>query len=208
MPLHGPLFPGGHGAGYQRDSSPWKAVQNMTTVHLVCGRLGVGKTSLAKGIERERHALRFSLDEWMIHLFGKSSSRDVFSRRVALCMDLMMHLTERLIELGTDVVLDVGFWKRTDRHRARETISRCGGKPILYLLEAPPEVRWQRLRMRNRVSIEGTYRFTRDKFEELESFFDPFGDEEIREAVLLDAEMDEEHLLQEVLDVLTERASH
>ncbi|NJC23977.1 putative kinase [Arthrobacter pigmenti] len=38
-------------------------------VHLLCGLNGAGKTTYARQLEHELPAVRFSLDEWMLHLF-------------------------------------------------------------------------------------------------------------------------------------------
>lgn len=42
----------------------------MTTLHLMVGLPGSGKTTLAKQIEKAQQAIRFTPDEWQIRLFG------------------------------------------------------------------------------------------------------------------------------------------
>jgi predicted kinase len=49
---------------------------------LLVGLPGSGKTTVARKLEREHHALRLSLDEWMIPLFGQPETdgkRDAFA---------------------------------------------------------------------------------------------------------------------------------
>ena len=39
-------------------------------VHLLAGLNGSGRTLLARALERRRPAVRFTLDEWMLRLYG------------------------------------------------------------------------------------------------------------------------------------------
>jgi len=40
------------------------------TFHLACGATGAGKTTQARRLVREFCALHFSIDDWMVRLFG------------------------------------------------------------------------------------------------------------------------------------------
>ncbi len=40
------------------------------TLHLVCGSTGAGKTTHALRLVQEHGALHFSIDDWMVRLFG------------------------------------------------------------------------------------------------------------------------------------------
>ncbi len=55
------------------------------TAILMVGLPGVGKTTRARQLERQRGALRLTPDEWMIPLFGDSTAggkRDVLEGRL------------------------------------------------------------------------------------------------------------------------------
>jgi predicted kinase len=39
-------------------------------LHIICGFVGAGKTTLAKKLEKQYKAIRFSTDEWMIELLS------------------------------------------------------------------------------------------------------------------------------------------
>lgn len=81
----------------------------------MCGLTGSGKTTFAKELELERSAIRFSLNEWMIRLYGHHMSRELFDKRFELCKSLILETAEKLLKVDVDVIRDIGFWKREER---------------------------------------------------------------------------------------------
>ena len=142
----------------------------MSAVHLVCGPVGAGKTTFSRRLERERRALRLSIDEWMLRLFGEHMPKDIFHQRLGVCMDLIYDVTERAAAAGTEVVLDCGYWRR--EHRASAYQRLAGTRCELYYLETPAEVRMSRLEARNAARPPGTYEITREMFDEFERCFE------------------------------------
>ncbi len=140
---------------------------------MLIGPVGAGKTTFARRLERDRNAIRFSLDEWMTHLYGHHMSRELFNARLELCMELILNLTERLSALGVDVVLDCGFWKRRDRRSVRERLVHRSVDVNAYFLDIPREARWQRLEERNLAIPAGTFEITREMFEQFDGWFEP-----------------------------------
>lgn len=49
----------------------------MTRIYFVCGFIGSGKTTYSKAIAEKHGAFRFSIDEWMIPLYGEHMEREV-----------------------------------------------------------------------------------------------------------------------------------
>lgn len=145
----------------------------MATAHLVHGFLGVGKTTFAKQLERTLPAIRFSHDEWMVRFYGNDPPADLFggySRRVTEQINL---LWPRCLQLGVDVVLDVGLWNRKERAETRERAKACGSDVILYRVNCSEHVARARLRTRNENSdrdlliTDATYDLLRVRFEAL-----------------------------------------
>ena len=70
-------------------------------LYLLVGLPGSGKTTKAKQLEVEASALRLTLDEWMIPLFGRNeqAERDALEGR-------LIWLALRALELHTNVILD------------------------------------------------------------------------------------------------------
>jgi len=142
----------------------------VSVVHLICGPVGAGKTTFSRRLELERRALRLSIDEWMLALFGEHMPKAIFHQRLAACMDLIYGITERSVALGTEVVLDCGYWRREHRDAARRRLAGLSCK--LYYLATPAELRFERLKARNAARPPGTFEITREMFDEFERCFE------------------------------------
>ncbi len=102
-------------------------------MHLVCGLPGSGKTTLALRLEREEPALRLCPDEWMMRIVG-----DGYADKERAVVDaIQFELAVRALDLGLNVVLESGFWKRADRDQARAEAARVGARCRLHLLDPP-----------------------------------------------------------------------
>ena len=154
----------------------------MATAHLVHGFLGVGKTSFAKRLERSLPAIRFSHDEWMVRFYGTDPPADLFaghSRAVSEQIDL---LWPRCLELGVDVVLDLGFWSRKQRDQARAIATARGAGVLLYRLNCPDHEARARLTARNE-KLDGDLLITEATYDLLRTRFEPLAPDEKREEV-------------------------
>ncbi len=145
----------------------------MARAHLLIGPVGAGKTTFATALTDERKAVRFSIDDWMIRLYGHHMPRDVFHARIAACLDIIYETSSRLLELGTDVVLDCGYWRREHREGAREGLRGSGAELCLYYFDVPAPERWSRLERRNAALPPGTFEITREMFDAFELCFEP-----------------------------------
>jgi predicted kinase len=85
-------------------------------VYVLCGFIGSGKTTFAKRIEAETGAVRFTMDEWIIPLFGEHMSREQMDYRIAFFEARFKALAIQFVRHGADVILDSGYWKRSSRH--------------------------------------------------------------------------------------------
>lgn len=142
----------------------------MTTLHLLVGLPGSGKTTLARRLEIEHAALRLTPDEWMNPLFGAGESGD---KRAVLEHDLLWAVARRVLTLGVDVVLDFGFWSRQERQMYRSRAADIGVNVRLYFLDVPLEELWARLQVRNSQLPPHTFPVTREELERWNSWFEP-----------------------------------
>ncbi|TSA83035.1 ATP-binding protein [Deinococcus detaillensis] len=142
-------------------------------IHALHGFLGSGKTTLARQLETELPALRFSSDEWMVTLYGQDPPEALFSEYRSRIYALMRRYWTRALALGLPVVLDEGFWTRRERDDLRAEAEQLGVPLILYALSTPESVARERIRHRNQEPhslyiAENTYNLFRPRFEPLE----------------------------------------
>ena len=118
------------------------------TLFLMVGLPATGKTTAARRLEVDRHALRLTKDEWMKALYGEqnpSSASDVIEGR-------LVEIGLRALELGLNVVIDFGLWGRDERSALRQAATdRDAGVEMHYLEVSAVE---QRRRLDQRLSIE------------------------------------------------------
>ena len=143
------------------------------SVVLLCGLTGSGKTRLARSLERELPALRFTVDEWMIALFGEHMPREVHDQRLAQLTGIAWDTAERALALGVHVVLDWGFWSRAARESGAARVRAAGATPWLIYLEAPRPVLERRLAERNAERPSGSYLVTPEMLDLFETWFEP-----------------------------------
>lgn len=160
----------------------------MPTIHLICGPLGAGKTTLARRIAREHGALRFSLDEWVMQLFGSEAPEPMlfewWAERCHRCRQRIWAVCEAVLAQQLDVVLDFGFPAAAQRQEFRELALRSGAAPHLHVVTAAPALRWQRVLARNRDRAETfALEVTEGMFQGSEAWWEPPTGAELAEAI-------------------------
>ena len=117
-------------------------------VYLIVGLPGAGKTTRARELEISASALRLTPDEWQIMLFGDQNPPD----KRDLVEGKLVQLGMRAAELGTNVVLDFGFWGTDERSALRWIAYAVGARSqVVYL---PVDHQEQRRRVTNRFASE------------------------------------------------------
>jgi predicted kinase len=141
-------------------------------VVLLCGLTGAGKTTLATRLERTLPALRFTVDEWMIALFGQHLPRPDHDERLSTLSTLVWDTARRALGLGVHVILDQGFWRRAEREATAERVRAAGATPIVVYLEVPMHELHRRLARRNAAAPAGTYEITAEMLTLFASWFE------------------------------------
>ena len=121
----------------------------MATLHLMVGLPCSGKTTLAKKLEHERSALRLTPDEWQICLFGQDAEEPEHDARHSLIEAMLWNIARRALELGTNVILDFGFWAREEREDYRSRAKQLGASSEVQYLDVSEDELLRRLEERN-----------------------------------------------------------
>ncbi len=139
---------------------------------LLCGLPASGKTTLARRIADEYRAVRLNPDEWMADLRVDLHDEEFRARLEAE----FWLLAQRLLACGASVVLEWGFWVRSERDEKRQA-ARALGMPVeLRFLDAPFDELVERAERRHDV---GGIAITRQHMEQYRGFFEPPTSEEL-----------------------------
>jgi predicted kinase len=124
---------------------------------LLVGLPGSGKTTLARRLEQERKALRFTPDEWMDALFN---TNEVDGRRWVLESELFWNVAARALTIGVDVILDYGCWSREERDLFRTRAQSLDAAAEIVVLDIALDTLWARIAHRNANLPPGTFHIT------------------------------------------------
>ena len=116
-----------------------------------------GKTTLAQKLEYEQSALRLTPDEWQVCLFGQDAEEPEHDARHTLIEMMLWKVASRALELGTNVILDFGFWAREEREDYRARAKNLGASSEVHFLDVPADELMRRLKARNSQSSPASF---------------------------------------------------
>jgi predicted kinase len=138
-----------------------------------------GKTTLARQLEREYAALRLTLDEWHIRLYGQDAAEEEHGARHELIEAIQWDVATRALVLGVDVILDFGCWVRVQRDEYRLRAEQLGAEFRIHYLDTPKQVLLSRLAARNANLPSGAFYIPETKLDEWCRIFEPPSAEEL-----------------------------
>lgn len=122
-----------------------KDKKTKSTLFLICGLPGSGKTTLAKQLESGHNALRLTPDEWMERIVGDGYDE----AKRAVVEAIQWEIAARVLSLGVNAILDFGFWGRSERDDFRAKAAAIGARAVVRYLNVSREELWRRLSERN-----------------------------------------------------------
>jgi len=119
-------------------------------LHMLCGKIASGKSTLAAKLTAEHGTIMIAEDEWLAALFGDQmkTGADFVRCSKALRQVTGPHVAE-LLTAGTSVVLDFQANTVEARQWMRGILDRTDASHQLHVFDTPDEVCLDRLRKRN-----------------------------------------------------------
>lgn len=147
-------------------------------VYMICGFIGAGKTTFAKKLEAKTGAIRITKDEWLIKLFGHSPLIDKFEEYDKKICELSNDIAFQFVKRGIDVIIDDGFWVRSQRDEMKQRIERLGAEAVLYYVECSMDVMKKRVVGRSNNLTEDSFEVSESVFDGYTRFWEPPSDDE------------------------------
>lgn len=125
----------------------------MPKVHLIEGPVGAGKSTFAKSLALRTNGIHIALDEWFVKLFSPDRPTADFivwyAERKERLLELIWSHSRSILASGTDAILELGLVQQQSRIAFYQKAISEGAELKVYVLDAPKQVRRERVRRRN-----------------------------------------------------------
>ncbi|NNK15935.1 MAG: ATP-binding protein [Sulfitobacter sp.] len=148
-------------------------LQESPVLHLLCGKVASGKSTLSAELGRAPHTVVIAEDTWLATLFeGEMTTLADYVRFSARLEQAMQPHILALLNAGISVVLDFQANTPTRRAWMRQIIDAAGVSHRLHYLDVPNAVCKARLRARN---AEGDHAFSvsEAEYDQIADYFVP-----------------------------------
>ncbi|MEP0521905.1 MAG: ATP-binding protein [Hyphomicrobiales bacterium] len=142
------------------------------TLHLLCGKIAAGKSTLAADLVRTTGGILIAEDEWLNALFANeiSTASDYVKYTSKLRTVMGPHIAS-LLNASVCVILDFQANTVESRSWMRGLLDNTNAQNQLHILNTPDEICLERLRERN---ARGNHPFapTEEQFLQFSKFFE------------------------------------
>ena len=126
----------------------------MAKVIMTCGRICSGKSTYARKLKDELSGVILSIDELMLDILGGETG-DKHDEYVRRTQNYLYKKSVEIASAGTDVILDWGFWSKSEREYAR-AFYRAHGIICEFHYISVDEAEWKkRIEKRNAEVMNG-----------------------------------------------------
>lgn len=149
-------------------------------LHVVCGKPGAGKTSLARELARTTPAVCIVEDEWLLKLAAPIRNLADYLEATRKIRSVIAPLAVELLRLGTSVVFDFGGNTPRERAWVRSIFEAAGAQHTLHHLDVPDDVCRARVAARNETQPAGLFfgHVTEAQYDEVVPHISAPGDDE------------------------------
>ncbi|MDE5859965.1 MAG: ATP-binding protein [Oscillospiraceae bacterium] len=153
----------------------------MPKVILICGKICCGKSTYAEKIRIENKAVLLSVDEIILAVFGQyaGEKHDEYVRNI---QQYIFDKSLEIVQTGTNVILDCGFWTKGHRAYSKEFYKQRGIPFELHYIDISDEVWRQRIEKRNAIVKAGktnAYYIDENLAKKFEEGVEPLTEDEI-----------------------------
>jgi len=127
------------------------------TLHFINGRLAAGKTTLARILAAEHHAVLLSEDFWLAKLADEITTFEDYLKWSRRCRTVMGPLIVSILSAGTSVVLDFSGNTEAERRWVKNLAEEAHSDHLLHILDVSEEECLRRLLIRNETQPDGLY---------------------------------------------------
>lgn len=140
-------------------------------LHMVCGKIGAGKSTLTRQLAQAPATVLISEDTWLAALYpGEIHELPDYVRCAGRLKQAMADHVNTLLRAGVSVVLDFPANTVSNRSWMRGIFEAAGVAHTLHFLDVPDAVCKQRLRARN-ASGQHPFETTEAQFDLISSHF-------------------------------------
>ena len=144
---------------------------NQTTLHILCGKIASGKSTLASRLAARPGTVLVVEDAWLDALFtDELRSLDDYAQCSARLRGIMGPHVSALLRAGVSVVLDFAANTRGQRRWLKGLVEATGASHKLHFLDISDDVCLARLRARN-ASGDHPFAVTDAQFREFTNHF-------------------------------------
>ncbi|MFV1440921.1 MULTISPECIES: AAA family ATPase [unclassified Phaeobacter] len=142
-------------------------------LHLLCGKIAAGKSTLASRLAAEPATVLLAEDNWLHGLFADQMALPAdYMRCAAKLRAVMAPHVASLLKAGISVVLDFPANTIDTRAWMRDLLDQTGAAHQLHLLDVPDDICLERLRLRN-AGGKHPFAATEAQFHLFSSYFAP-----------------------------------
>nr|WP_233711606.1 ATP-binding protein [Lederbergia citrisecunda] len=109
---------------------------------MICGKVCSGKSTYTKKVKEKYNAVVLSCDDLMLTLYDEQlgSNHNAILNK---CKEYLYGLAEQTVETGTNVILDFGFWYKSERDDIRKYFNEKQIKTEIHFIHID-DATWKR----------------------------------------------------------------